>query len=78
MVTDNGIGLAATDVEAIFELFTRQADQSVLDGAGIGLATCRAIAERHGGAIWAEPVDDGARFVVELPQPPATSDPSHG
>jgi PAS domain S-box-containing protein len=70
VVEDNGRGFAAEDRERIFELFGRTAEGAKLEGAGIGLATCRRIAERHGGSIDAEPLTPGARFVVTLPGEP--------
>jgi signal transduction histidine kinase len=36
-------------------------------GTGLGLAICRRIVEAHGGSIWAENAEHGARFVVRLP-----------
>ena len=51
-VADNGIGIRATDRERIFGLFQRgQHTTDQVDGSGIGLATCKAIVERHGGTI---------------------------
>jgi PAS domain S-box-containing protein len=70
VVEDNGRGFADDDREHIFELFGRTAEGAKLEGAGIGLATCRRIAERHGGSIHAEPLTPGARFVVTLPGEP--------
>jgi PAS domain S-box-containing protein len=67
VVEDNGRGFAAVDHDRIFALFGRTAEGAKLEGAGIGLATCRRIAERHGGSIHAEPLTPGARFVVTLP-----------
>ncbi len=66
-VTDNGLGLDPRDTEHIFELFGRTAEGHKVDGSGIGLATCRRIAERLGGTIQAQPREDGATFIVELP-----------
>lgn len=70
-VTDRGIGLDPDEVGVLFELGrpggTRR---GAGHGIGIGLATCRRIAERHGGSITAEPRSDGARFVVWLPDAP--------
>ncbi len=65
-VTDNGRGIDAGDAERIFDLYARGRD-SETEGAGIGLATCRRIVEKHGGAIRAEPLPEGVRFVVSLP-----------
>ena len=40
---------------------------SPVPGTGLGLAICRRIVEAHGGRIWAENGEHGARFVVQLP-----------
>jgi signal transduction histidine kinase len=65
-VRDNGPGVPATDLEGIFKPFEKIGpDRS---GAGLGLAICRIIVERHGGRIWAEStVGSGAAFLMTLP-----------
>ena len=77
-VTDNGLGFDPTEHDALFELFGRSTQGRQHPGAGIGLATCRQIAEQHGGTIHAQPLDQGARFVVTLPKPPPTWPPPTG
>ncbi len=52
-VSDNGIGIANSDKNMIFEKF-RQVDSSKIkpqQGAGLGLAICRKLVELHGGEI---------------------------
>ncbi len=71
VVTDTGRGIEPEDAERIFELFTRTTASTVRGGSGIGLATCRRIAEHHGGTIRAEALDRGTRFVVTIPSAPA-------
>ncbi len=50
-VRDDGAGIEADRVEAVFEPFAHGSGQ---DGAGLGLAICRQIVDRMGGRIWAE------------------------
>jgi light-regulated signal transduction histidine kinase (bacteriophytochrome) len=54
--------------DRVFELFQRLHGRSEYEGTGIGLAICRKIVQRHGGAIAAHGRDgEGAAFVVDLP-----------
>jgi PAS domain S-box-containing protein len=66
-VTDNGRGFDPEDREVIFEPFARTKDGHNVGAAGIGLATCRRIVERHGGTMSAEATSTGARFSFTLP-----------
>ncbi len=65
-VADNGAGIAPEHHERIFEPFMRlNRDRN---GSGIGLATCRRIAERHGGRLRVESeIGVGSVFQVALP-----------
>lgn len=67
-VQDNGIGFDEKFAERIFGIFERLHGRGAYEGTGIGLATCRKIAERHGGTIEAKSAPGvGATFVVMLP-----------
>ncbi len=69
-VADNGIGIRAEDTERIFGLFQRVHAVSEYPGAGIGLATCKKIVERHGGRLWVEStIDIGTAFHFSIPKP---------
>jgi signal transduction histidine kinase len=68
MVEDNGIGFDEKYLDRIFAPFQRLHGRGEYEGAGIGLAVCRKIAERHGGSITARSAPgEGARFIVTLP-----------
>lgn len=67
-VSDNGIGIAASDFERIFHVFQRLHGQGQYDGTGIGLALCKRIVERHGGEIQVDSREgEGSDFVFTLP-----------
>ena len=55
-VADTGIGIAADDLEKIFEEFTQvpNALQRRVKGTGLGLPLCRRLAGLLGGEVWVE------------------------
>lgn len=72
VLSDEGPGLPADQLERVFERFVRYEGTLRGDargGAGLGLAICRSIVELHGGRIVAENRPDrrGLRVVVHLP-----------
>jgi signal transduction histidine kinase/ActR/RegA family two-component response regulator len=81
-VQDTGIGIAAADLEEIFELF-RQTERSLArssGGMGLGLTLARKLAELHGGTLVAgsEGLGHGSEFTLTLrraaPPAPVTRD----
>jgi two-component system, NtrC family, sensor kinase len=68
-VTDNGVGIAPEDQEAVFEEFRQAgtADKKV-EGTGLGLALSRKFIELHGGRIWVQSqIGHGSTFTFTLP-----------
>jgi signal transduction histidine kinase len=75
-VADTGPGVAPGDRERIFERFARGGGARRSDGAGLGLAIVRAIAEAHGGSVRLDDTPGGgATFSVLLPRAPAPARP---
>lgn len=77
-VRDTGDGIPLGEQSRIFNRFHRGADQKRTDGAGIGLAIVRAIAEAHHGTagVTSSP-NRGATFSMKLPvdQPQLQEEP---
>jgi signal transduction histidine kinase len=67
-VEDQGPGIPAGDRERIFEPFVRleRAEESRVSGAGIGLSVVRELASAHGGRVWVEGANGGARVVFTV------------
>ena len=72
--SDNGIGFDPAYKDKIFEVFQRLHSREEYGGTGIGLAIVKRIVENHGGIIEATgKPQQGSRFDVYIPQPPAIS-----
>jgi chemotaxis family two-component system sensor kinase Cph1 len=70
-IADNGLGFENRHRERIFEPFQRLHSSDDYPGSGIGLAICRKVVERHGGAITAAGVSgQGSVFTILLPLRP--------
>ncbi len=68
-LTDNGIGIPKEYLNNIFDMFVRLHNQSDYEGSGMGLATCRKIAQMHGGDIKvASELNKGSVFTVSIPE----------
>ena len=76
-VADTGIGIAAENLEGIFDKFV-QADSSTTrryGGSGLGLSIARSLAERMGGTLEvASKVGQGSVFTLSLLLPKASPD----
>jgi signal transduction histidine kinase len=74
-VSDSGPGVAADELEKIFDRFyrserSRRRDEGVSSGAGLGLAIARGLIQAHRGRIWAERSPLGGICIqIRLPLP---------
>jgi PAS domain S-box-containing protein len=70
-VSDQGMGIAPSEREAVFEKFYRADPQhrAVPSGTGLGLYICRELVRRMGGTIGVRSqVGEGSTFYFELPK----------
>lgn len=63
-VADDGPGIPPRFHAKIFELFQKLESRDVVEGAGIGLALVKKLAERHGGGVTLRSPEDGERGTV--------------
>src|SRR5262249_41585542 len=67
-VADTGPGIAAEDLENIFEEFEQTVEGKQAEGTGLGLPLSRKLTELHGGRLWAESEPGhGSTFRFTLP-----------
>jgi two-component system sensor histidine kinase SenX3 len=74
-VRDEGIGIPSDDIKRIFKRFHRVTPRSLahVKGTGLGLFIVKAIAEKHGGKVFAESdgEGEGTTVTLDLPRIPA-------
>jgi len=73
VVTDHGFGISAEDLPRVFERFSRivTAENSHIQGTGLGLHLCRELARMHGGDITVRSrLGHGSTFTLSLPAAP--------
>ncbi len=68
-IADDGIGFDEKFAKEIFEPFKRLHDAALYPGTGIGLAICKAIADRYGWTLGVSSrPDEGSTFYLTLPR----------
>ncbi|MGA9115068.1 MAG: HAMP domain-containing sensor histidine kinase [Candidatus Dormiibacterota bacterium] len=73
-VTDQGLGIAPSDMDRLFTRFGRIVTTATegIGGTGLGLYLCRELVRRLGGDVTATSVEgEGSTFTVQLPAAPA-------
>jgi signal transduction histidine kinase len=73
-VADTGAGIAAGELESIFEEFEQTSEGKEAGGTGLGLPLSRRLVELHGGRLWAESQPGHGstfRFTLPVRQPSA-------
>jgi signal transduction histidine kinase len=74
-VTDQGAGIAASDVGQLFRPFARLGHEPQATGTGLGLYISKGIVEAHSGRVWVDStVGRGSTFYVRLPRHPTPND----
>jgi signal transduction histidine kinase len=75
-IKDTGIGIAAEDMDKVFEAF-RQIDSSIArraEGTGLGMPISYRLVSLHGGELWVESqLGRGSTFSFTIPLKPPTS-----
>jgi two-component system, OmpR family, sensor histidine kinase MprB len=70
-VSDRGPGLGIDDPSTLFERFMRADSARSFAGSGLGLSIVKAVADAHGGVVWARDRDGGGAVVgFSLPLAP--------
>lgn len=78
-VSDSGPGIAEENRERVFEAFERlNADESGIEGSGVGLALSKALIETMGGALSLDSeLGVGSTFWIELPSIDEVTEQDH-
>jgi signal transduction histidine kinase len=70
-LADQGRGIPAEDLEAVFERFRQGSERLGGDGSGLGLSIVAAIAEAHGGTVAVDSRPGaGSTFTISIPRHP--------
>jgi len=70
-VVDNGVGIAADEIDRAFDDYHRCDAGNVSKGHGLGLALVKTVAEKHGGSVTCKSeLGKGSQFTLTLPACP--------
>lgn len=73
-VRDTGQGMEASEIQKLFERFSRLAKHADISGTGLGLFVVKCIIEAHGGSITvSSEIGKGSVFEILLPLSPPTN-----
>ena len=68
-VQNNGEVIPPEEIDSIFEVFKRNADETSPAGTGLGLAIVREVAKHHKGKSWVESSAEGkTTFSISIAQ----------
>jgi two-component system OmpR family sensor kinase len=69
VVSDHGIGIAAGDLDRVFERYHRGGNVSGIVGTGVGLYLVKMVVDLHRGTVEVQSREgEGSRFTVRLPR----------
>ena len=77
-IQDNGFGISKENVDLLFKPFSQvdQRGNRKFGGTGLGLSIVHRLTDLMGGRVWVtSTLDEGSRFVVELPYHPLSEQP---
>ena len=66
-VSDQGIGIPSDKKDMLFHRFSRVQEDKRIEGIGLGLYITKKMIEAHGGRIWFEDQEKGAKFCFAIP-----------
>jgi signal transduction histidine kinase len=66
-VSDEGVGIPSKNRDLLFNRFSRLHHNKKIEGIGLGLYITKKIIEAHGGRIWLEDQEKGAKFCFAIP-----------
>jgi CheY-like chemotaxis protein len=66
-VSDEGMGIPAEKRELLFQRFVRVHENKRIEGIGLGLYIAKKMIDVHGGRIWLEEKEKGAKFCFAIP-----------